>query len=290
MISHTFTFPPLTNSTPGQPNKLPPLASRLVGERDPFLEALLALPSAQQRRRNPIDWAASLLVHLVVIASIIAIPLYYTDSIDLRAFAITALVAAPPPPPPPPPPGGGIAKQAMKPKVAQFLHQGALTAPTFIPRQIAIIHDASNADPNDGVLGGVPGGIPGGVPGGVLGGVLGGVIGGAVGSAGPPPPPAKLLAHRILRVGGEVKPPKLLLHPEPLYPQLAKATRVEGTVIIDAMIDEKGNVVEAHVVSGPGLLIQAALQAITSWKYEPTYLDGEPISVRMHVDVNFFLH
>ena len=86
-----------------------------------------------------------------------------------------------------------------------------------------------------------------------------------------------------------MKPPKLLLHPDPIYPQLAKVAKVQGTVVIDAVIDERGNVVEAHVVSGPGLLIPAALQAITSWKYQPTILDGEAISVRMHVDVNFSL-
>jgi periplasmic protein TonB len=120
--------------------------------------------------------------------------------------------------------------------------------------------------------------------------VLGGGIGGVAGSAGPPPPPTKTAAHRVLRVGGEVKLPKLLLHPEPLYPQLAKVARVEGTGIIDAIIDEKRNVVEAHMVSDQRLLIPAALQDITPWKYEPTYLDVEPVSARMHVNVNFSMH
>jgi protein TonB len=92
---------------------------------------------------------------------------------------------------------------------------------------------------------------------------------------------------KIMRVGGNLKPPRLIYHPAPAYPVLAKAAKIQGTVTIDAVIDEKGDVVEARVLSGPPLLIPAALQAITSWRYEPTSLNGEPIEVQMHVEVNF---
>ena len=53
---------------------------------------------------------------------------------------------------------------------------------------------------------------------------------------------------------------------------------------IDAVIDPHGNVVRAHAVSGPGLLIPAALAAVDRWKYAPTYLNGEPVSIAMQGD------
>lgn len=70
---------------------------------------------------------------------------------------------------------------------------------------------------------------------------------------------------------------------------IAKQAQIQGTVVIDAVIDEHGNVVQAHALSGPPLLIPAALQTVIQWKYQPTYLNGEAISVAMHLDVHFVL-
>jgi protein TonB len=61
-----------------------------------------------------------------------------------------------------------------------------------------------------------------------------------------------------------------------VYPAVAKQTHIQGTVIVDAILDEHGNVIEMKVVSGPPLLIQAALDGVGRWKYEPTYLNDEP--------------
>jgi protein TonB len=61
-------------------------------------------------------------------------------------------------------------------------------------------------------------------------------------------------------------------------------------VIIDAVLDEHGNVVEMKAVSGPPLLIQAALDAVSRWKYEPTYLNDEPVPVQLNVTVTFRLN
>ena len=62
---------------------------------------------------------------------------------------------------------------------------------------------------------------------------------------------------------------------------------VHGTVVIDAVIDEHGNVVQEKVVSGHPLLLQAAMKAVSQRKYEPTILDGEPTPVDLRVEVNF---
>jgi periplasmic protein TonB len=60
-------------------------------------------------------------------------------------------------------------------------------------------------------------------------------------------------------------------------------------VVVDAVIDDRGNVVQAHVVSGHPLLMTAALNAVLQWKYEPTLLNGTPVAVEMEVTVNFKL-
>lgn len=73
------------------------------------------------------------------------------------------------------------------------------------------------------------------------------------------------------------------------YPALAMQTHMQGVVIIDAIVDEQGNVVEAKIVLGPPLLIQSALDAVKKWKYEPTYLNDQPVPVQLNVTVTFRL-
>src|SRR5262249_53691560 len=118
----------------------------------------------------------------------------------------------------------------------------------------------------------------------------GGVIGGIAG--GPPPPPVAGPAPRKgpYRVGGEVKAPHLIAQVEPAYPPVARVAKVEGIVVIDAVIDEHGDVVQARAISGPPLLIAAALQAVLKRRYEPTVLDGMPVPIEMRVEVGFHLH
>lgn len=137
-------------------------------------------------------------------------------------------------------------------------------------------------------LGGVKGGVPGGVPGGQMGGVIGCVLGGALSTAAKPVVPA-LGKSAPMRVGGRLKPPRAIVQPPPEYPPLARQARIEGQVQIDAVLDEQGNVIEMKVVSGPLLLYQAALGALKQWKYQPTYLNDQPIAVQMLVTVTFVL-
>jgi periplasmic protein TonB len=227
---------------------------------------------------------AHALVSLAVNSLVLIVPifmgLYFTDSIDLKGFASTFLVA--PPPPPPPPPAAAPAVKVAPPKKV-FEQSGKLVAPTVIPKQIQMLKEEQISD----MTGGVAGGVPGGVAGGSMGGVLGGVIGGntiavpiAPKVAGPKAP---------VRVGGRVKEPRLIVRVDPRYPPLAIQTHMQGAVIVDAVIDEHGNVVEARVVSGPPLLIQAAMDAVRQWKYEPTYLNDEPVPVQLNVTVQFRL-
>lgn len=248
-----------------------------------FIAGILEEP-CKFKHRNPLEWAASLVVHTIVISFLIIAPLYFTDSLDLKSFQTTWLVA-PSPPPPPPPAAPAIQRASLKP-LARLLHGSQMMAPSVIPRKIVIIKEAA-PPPDEGS--GVTGGVVGGVPGGEAGGVLGGIIGGAANTAPKVAPPSAPVANRIIRVGGSVKPPKQVYFEKPDYPVFAKAAHIEGVVIIDAVIDEQGDVVEMHAISGPGVLIPSALRAVESWRYEPTLLNGVPVSVAMHVEVNFHL-
>jgi protein TonB len=108
---------------------------------------------------------------------------------------------------------------------------------------------------------------------------------------GVPAPAAPAMASegpkQPVRVGGNVKPPRLLSGPAPIYPILAKQSRIQGMVIIEAIIDEKGNVIEMHAISGHPLLIPAAMKAVSQRKYEPTILDGEATPVNLRVEITF---
>jgi protein TonB len=196
----------------------------------------------------------------------------------------------------PPPRLAPLARPAARPVAPHIAHPKAklnytlqkLTAPTAIPKKVSSGSDnVAEAAPDLG--GGVAGGVPGGVPGGVIGAVVGGVLGGT-GTTVPTPPPAARPLQRAVRVGGNVKAPHQTFSLDPAYPLLAREAHVWGTVAVDAVIDEHGNVIEARVLSGHPLLIDAALKAVLQWKYEPTTLNGRPVSVELQVQVHFKLN
>jgi TonB family protein len=91
------------------------------------------------------------------------------------------------------------------------------------------------------------------------------------------------------RVGGQVQPARLIKSVPPVYPSLAKTNRLNGDVLLDALVDEAGKVTDVSVVSGPTLLRGAAMEAVRSWKYEPAQLDGRPVSMHLTVTVKFHI-
>jgi protein TonB len=92
-----------------------------------------------------------------------------------------------------------------------------------------------------------------------------------------------------IRVGGKVTAPRKRHHVSPIYPAIAAAARVQGTVSLEATIDEDGNVVNLRVLVSIPLLDGAALDAVRQWKYEPTLLNGSPVPILMTVSVKFEL-
>jgi periplasmic protein TonB len=213
------------------------------------------------------------------LAILILIPLIYTEALPKTMMA-TMLTAPPPPPPPPPPP---VATQIVKVKPqVHLMDAGKLVAPKVIPKDVKIIKE--EAEPDMGAVG-MAGGVPGGVAGGSMGGVLGGVIGG-MGTVAPPKPKQS----GPLRVGGNVQAAKIINRVQPVYPPLARQTRISGTVRLHAIISKDGTIQQLEVVSGHPLLQQAALDAVRQWRYQPTLLNGEPVEVDTTIDVIFSLN
>lgn len=220
----------------------------------------------------------SLAGQVVVIGLAIAIPvLWVSDALpeipDMMAFV--APPPTPPPPPPPPPPAMKRAQSAPRPATT-----GELVPPIAPP---ARLEPAVGDD--EGFEGGVPGGVEGGIPGGIPGGVVGGLP-----DAPPPPPPAAPVPKAPVRVGGLVTAPTLLRRVEPVYPNIAVAGRIEGIVILEAVVDEAGRVTDVRVLRGAhALLDREAIDAVRQWRYTPVILNGIPVRVILTVTLSFKL-
>jgi protein TonB len=135
-----------------------------------------------------------------------------------------------------------------------------------------------------GVVGGIPGGVGGGTGAGVPGGLVGGIVGGLTQAPPPPPPP-----EGALRVGGSISAPTKSKHVPPVYPAEALAAKVQGVVILEAVIGKDGKVESAKVVSSIPMLDQAALDAVRQWEFTPTLVNGVAVPVVMTMTVNFTL-
>jgi protein TonB len=92
-----------------------------------------------------------------------------------------------------------------------------------------------------------------------------------------------------LRVSSGPQAANLIYQVKPVYPQIAIRTRIQGTVVLEAVITKEGTIESLQVVSGHPLLTQAAVDAVKQWRYRPTMLNGDPVSVITTVTVTFTL-
>jgi protein TonB len=233
--------------------------------RDMFVDVVA--PSITVGTKQWYTVPLSILTHAAVLIALVVIPLMATDVLPTPQ-SVMAFAAAPPPPPPPLPPPPPPPTAVTPPQPVAPVNPNV--APTEAPPEI-------KPEPPQMTLGGVVGGVAGGIPGGTLGGVVGGIA--------PPPPPPPPSAP--IRVGGDIKEPRLLKKVPPIYPAIAQTAKVQGIVIIEAVIAKDGSVKDAKVIRSAALLDQAALDAVKQWKYTPTLLNGVPVEVVFTVTVTF---
>ena len=97
----------------------------------------------------------------------------------------------------------------------------------------------------------------------------------------------RCVASQLSSLKDAPRTPELIRHVRPRYPALAKQARIQGTVILEAIINKQGAVENLRVVKGHPLLIQSALEAVEQWRYKPTVLGGVPVEVITRITVNF---
>lgn len=233
----------------------------------------------RRNRRSPWATLASFALQVFLIFVLVLIPLIYTEALPKQQL-MTFLVAPPPPPPPPPPPAATPMVQKVV-KVQTEIDDGQLRTPTAIPKKIAMIKE--DEAPPSSAMGGVVGGVPGGVPGGQMGGVIGGIINST------PVAVPKVATPQRVRVSQGVSEGLLVRKITPQYPPLAKQARVQGSVVLQAVISKDGSIQNLRAASGHPMLTPAAIDAVKQWKYKPYFLNGEPVEVETQITVNFTL-
>ncbi len=214
----------------------------------------------------------SFALQVMIIGVMVLIPLIFTEALPKQQL-MTFLVA-------PPPPAAAPVKVV---KVIQTdIVNGQLRTPTKIPKKVEMIKEDEAPPPvmaSTGVVGGVPGGVPGGSMGGVIGSVL---------SSTPVAVP-KIATPQRVRVSSGVSQGLIVRRVQPTYPPLARQARIQGTVVLQAMISKEGTIENLQLISGHPMLAPAAIEAVKQWKYKPYLLNGEPVEVETQVQVNFTL-
>jgi protein TonB len=185
----------------------------------------------------------------------------------------TPVMLAPPPGLPPAQPLQHTTIQSQ----SNFINQ-TLVAPRAIPRQILNVDETAPPQVFTN-SNGVPGGTGPGDPRGVLNG-----LGNGLPAAMPAPPP--VVSH--VRVSRMMEG-NLIRRVDPTYPPMARLTRVQGQVVLSAIINKEGKIDRVQVLAGHPMLVQAAVEAVKQWRYKPYVLNDEPVEVETQITVNFFL-
>src|ERR1039457_7154178 len=201
-----------------------------------------------------------------ILLLLILIPLIYPEALPKTAM-LTQLTVPPPPPPPP---------EVHVVHVQSEMMNNQLTAPTRIPHDIKMVAERE-APPTSGFgVAGMEG----------LGGSSSAVNDSLFGNKGPQ---VKAAAPKKVNISAGVMQGMLLQKTGPVYPPIAKAARVSGTVVLQATISKTGSIENLRIISGPAMLQQAALDAVRSWRYRPYLLNNDPVEVDTTVNVIFSL-
>jgi periplasmic protein TonB len=243
-----------------------------------MLEDALFESRGRKKTRNPVTVALSVLAHVVTIGLLILIPLLQTQALTIPPIDMSLWIPKQPKP---------ITAFSAQPRVQKHIqiNSSVLTEPTTIPARIAYVDEP--APPN-------PGFIPSPGGGDRIGSVLIGIVNRQpeveAPPVAPPPPPTPPPPLKASPIRVSVLEKASLLHQvNPVYPPLARQTRVQGPVVLEATISKEGSIEQLKIISGHPLLTQAALDAVKQWKYRPVLLNGQPVDVITSITVNFTL-
>jgi protein TonB len=166
------------------------------------------------------------------------------------------------------------------PSAPRNLIRAILVAPQRIPIGVAHITDVGQP-PDFGTNGSqIPGALGTGDPRGIPFSVSGGMT-----PVIPLPPPAITRPIRI----SQISEGNLIRRVQPLYPPIARTAGIEGQVVLQAVISKEGTIENLRVLSGHPMLVRAAIDAVSQWRYRPYILNNEPVEVETQITVNFSL-
>jgi periplasmic protein TonB len=240
-----------------------------------FADSLSDSPWANQSHRG---WTTlvSFALQALLVGAALALPLISTQGLPrlqavVEALPVPASLSEPVP--------QRAAHSAAS--TSNVLSDGRLLQPRAIPASIPVISENIAPPPVDAGQLGVSGGT--GVPS-AANGIWGGAGNGRLAALAPPPP----MAQAPLRLS-HIMEGNLTYRVQPTYPALARIARIQGTVVLQAIISKQGTIEHLQVVSGPPMLVQAAVDAVQQWRYRPYLLNNEPVEVETQVTVNFVL-
>ena len=241
-----------------------------------FADSVLDV-SWDDRSRRSYATLVSFGIEALAVAFLLVAPLLYVHGLPQLQW--TSSLVAPPAPAPllPQSPTHPSARQPA----SNLNSAGQIIAPTVIPIDVAPIVDHYAPPPVDVSGLRVPGGT---------GNPFAREIPGATGNGllNVEPPPATPPVPKSPRIS-HVMEGNLIYRVQPTYPPMARAARIQGPVILHAIIGRDGRIENLQVLTGHPMLAGAAIEAVRQWRYRPYVLNGEPIEVETQITVNFTL-
>ena len=239
-----------------------------------FADSLIDSAWSDRSRRG---WTtlASFALQALAVGCLLLLPLLYTQGLPRLSLLAPLLAPAPPPalqsaPPQPAVPSPQqsnmigihlLAPAEIPPVVSQLTETAA--PPRLDPSALGVSH--GTGDPRS----------------------IGTVIDSIMGSRYVAAPPAPSVTHHP--PVSRMMEGNLIHRVEPRYPPLAIQAHIQGQVVLQAMISRSGLIENLQLVSGHPMLAQAAIDAVSQWRYRPYVLNGEPVDVQTQVTVNFIL-
>jgi periplasmic protein TonB len=213
-----------------------------------------------------------ILLNTAVLATMILVPLVYPEALPRQAMS--TLLIAPPPPLQKPEPQPAQSREP-KVKAVSEIFENSLVAPRIIPTHPRMI--ASDEALLSPAITGMGEGSGDGIK------AMTTILNNSAAR------PVIGQAARKTTVSSGVMQGYVLSRVTPIYPAIARAAHISGTVVMQATISKTGSIVNLHVLSGPPMLQQSAMEAVRNWRYKPYLLNGEPVEVETEINVIFNL-